>query len=250
MQHMLRRSLRLRTSGEEGIALVVSLMALTLMMALGVALILTTMTETKITSVHRDAAEAFYAAEAAIERTLQELLNVSDWDTVLAGTVTSPFSDGPPAGTRALADGRTLDLTQATNLVRCGKVSFCTDADMIARTSERPWGNNNPRWQIYAFGPIAGLLPAVSVDSRTYVVVWIGDDPAENDDDPLKDGLPCVSGGECVNSGKGVISMLAHAYGAGGVMRIIEVTLSRTDKDEGEPEDPGVRIVSWREARY
>jgi hypothetical protein len=249
MQAIARRSLRLRACGEEGIALVVALMALILMLALGLALILTTMTEAKIASTYRDGAEAFYAADAAIERTLQDLMTIPDWDTVLAGGVTSPFNDGPPAGTRPLADGRTLDLTQATNMVRCGKVSFCTDADMIARTDERPWGNNNPRWQLYAYGAIADMLPAASIDSRVYVVVWIADDPSENDDDPLKDGAPCVSGGECVNPGMGVISMLAHAYGPGGVMRVIEVTLARTDKNEDGPERPGVRVLSWREAR-
>jgi hypothetical protein len=129
-------------------------------------------------------------------------------------------------------------------MVRCGKRTACSDGDITARTEERPWGANNPRWQLYAYGPMSDMLPTTSIDSRAYVVVWIADDLAESDDNPLNDGLDgvgCAPGAECINLGKGVISVLAHAYGPGGVVRIIEATLSRSAA--------GVRVLSWRERR-
>ena len=40
-----------------------------------------------------------------------------------------------------------------------GKSSNCTAAQMNANSRERPWGINNPRWQLYAYGPIEQLAP-------------------------------------------------------------------------------------------
>jgi hypothetical protein len=62
--------------------------------------------------------------------------------------------------------------------------------------------------------------------------VWVADDPSENDSLPLKDGEPNVDGTQ--NSGKGVVALLAHAFGPNGVKRVIEVTLARTDTTEIE----------------
>jgi hypothetical protein len=61
-----------------------------------------------------------------------------------------------------------------------------------------------------------------------YVVVWVADDPSETDDDATKDGNTST------NPGTGVITMRAAAYGANGISRIIDVTLSRTDSTEIE----------------
>lgn len=231
------RAFRHRVADESGVALIISLMAMTLMMALGLALVLTTMTEGRIAANYRDGSEALYAADAAVERTIQDLLTVPDWNGILNGSVTSAFVDGPASGARELPGGRTLDLTQATNLVRCGKVSTCGESDLTAITEERPWGKNNPRWQLFAYGPMADMLPTESIDSPMYVVVWVADDPSESDDNPLKDGeasTTCAAADSCANLGKGVIAMLAHAYGPGGVQRVVEVTVARTDTTEIE----------------
>jgi len=55
-----------KLAGEDGIALVLALMAMTMMMALGTALILTTNTELRITRNFAAASEAMYAADAAL----------------------------------------------------------------------------------------------------------------------------------------------------------------------------------------
>ena len=79
---------------ERGAALVVALMATMLLSALGLALILTTTTETKITGNYTYAQEALYAADAAIERTVQDVLTVPDWNDMLSGAQRSAFVDG------------------------------------------------------------------------------------------------------------------------------------------------------------
>lgn len=212
-------------------ALVVALMTMLLLTALGVALTLVTVTETKISGNHRAGSETLYAADAAIERVMQDLLTVPDWNRILDGTLTSSFVDGPP-GQRTTGAG-VIDLVQATNIVRCGILAGCDDAAMNTMTDERPWGANNPRWQLYAYGLVTDLLPTDTLNSEIYVIVWVADDPAECDNQPLVDGAapvaPCTK-----NEGQGVLSMLAYAYGAGGVRRVIETTVARTDTTEIE----------------
>jgi hypothetical protein len=102
---------------------------------------------------------------------------------------------------------------------------------MDAYTDDRPWGPNNPRWQLFAYGSMRDMLPTDTINSDTYVIVWIADDPSECDDNPLRDGEACANG---VNGGRGVLAMLAHAYGPGGSRRVIEVTVARTDTTEIE----------------
>lgn len=231
-----RRPLPVRLADEQGIALVISLMAMMLMMALGTALVMTTMTETKIAGNYRSGYETLYAADGAVERVMQDILTVPNWDDILSGAVTSAFIDGAPSGTRTLPDGTTIDLTQATNMVRCGKLS-CSAADLAAITDARPWGANNPVWQLYAYGPLEDMIPTGTIRSRQYVIVWIADDTSENDADPLKDGQPpagCSDPCATSNLGRGVLSMMAQAFGPDGTSKTIEVTLARTDTTELE----------------
>ena len=232
MMTMTRPSVAVRLRDERGIALIVSLMAMMLMLALGTALVLTTMTETKIAGNYRSGSEALYAADAGVERVMQDLLTVPNWNDILNGTVTSAFIDGAPSGQRTLPDGTKIDLTEATNVVRCGKIA-CSAADLDAITDERPWGKNNPRWQLYAYGQLDDILPTGTITSREYVIVWIADDPSENDDDPLTDGA-APTNGAADNFGRGVISMLAQAFGPDGATRTIEVTAARTNTTELE----------------
>jgi hypothetical protein len=224
-----RRSVTERLQDEQGIALIIALLCMMLLTALGMALTLTTTTEKKIATNYRDGVETVYAADASVERVMQDLLTVPDWNKILDGTTTSSFVDGAP-GDRTLPNGQQYNLVQATNMVRCGKTSSCSDVEMNAVTEERPWGANNPRWQLYAYGPASELIQTATLNTNVYVVVWIGDDPAEND------GIATTDGNENAgaNPGKGVVSMLAYAYGPTGVRRVIEATVARTDTSEME----------------
>ena len=59
---------------------------------------------------------------------------------------------------------------------------------MNTSTAERPWGTNNPRWRLYAYGPVHDFLPTGTINSPFYVVVWVADDPSETDANPALDG--------------------------------------------------------------
>jgi PilX N-terminal len=217
-----------RSEPERGAALVVALMATMLLSALGLALILTTTTETKIAGNYTYAQEAMYAADAAIERTVQDVLTIPDWNDMLSGAQRSAFVDGAPSGTRTLPNGAEIDLGEATNMINCGKLSTCSATEMNTFTEDRPWGLRNPRYQLFAYGPSNAFIETGTLNSPFYVVVWVADDPADSDDDPTKDG------NNAANFGSGVILLRAEAWGARGAHRIIEVTLTRTDSTEIE----------------
>src|SRR5215212_2951883 len=127
------------TRSEHGIALVIAMMAMLLMSALGIALVLTTSSETMIAGNFSNSSEALYAADAAVERAMEDILTVPDWNKLLDGSTQSAFVDGAPSGTRTLRDSSTIDLTQALNMANCQKVTTCSVADMDTSTAERPW---------------------------------------------------------------------------------------------------------------
>ncbi|HVZ19448.1 MAG TPA: pilus assembly PilX N-terminal domain-containing protein, partial [Vicinamibacterales bacterium] len=196
-----------RLSSERGIAMIVALMAMTLMIALGTSLILMTVTETKITANFRNSSEALYAADAAAERSLDDMLTIPDWNNLLNGSAKSALVDGPPSGVRTLPDGTTLDLGEIVNVANCQKVTTCTSGDLQAVTFDRPWGLNNPQWQLFSYGPLNDVMGvAGDVNSPFYIVVMVADDPSENDGDPLHDGVSST------NPGSGVIAMRAEAF--------------------------------------
>src|SRR4029453_7402219 len=174
--------------GERGAALVVALMATMLLSAAGLALILTTTTETKITGNYTYGQEAMYAADAAIERTVQDVLTVPDWNNMLSGAQRSAFVDGAASGTRTLPNGAGIDLGEATNMINCRKLTTCSATEMNTSTEDRPWGPNNPRYQLFAYGPSNAFIETGTLNSPFYVIVWVADDPAEDDDDPTSDG--------------------------------------------------------------
>jgi len=220
--------------------LLLSLLGVMLLTALGSALLLATMAETQIAAAFDRATETLYAADGAVERAIQDLDGLPNWTDVLTGTAVSSFTDGTPGGQRTLVDGATIDLAVLTNTVRCAKPAGCSAGDLDNTTADRPWGANNPRWQLFAYGPFGALLADGTVRSPAYVVVWVGDDPAE------LDGMPLVDGGSnidaSVNAGRDVVVLLAHAYGPSGARRVVEVTVAR------EPSGH-VRMLAWRELR-
>lgn len=240
-----RRPLLTRLGDDRGVALIIALMAMMLMMALGTALILTTTTETHISANFRNNSEGLYAADAALERAVNDVLTVPDWNQLLSGAEQSAFIDGPPSGSRTFPNGTTVDLAQILNMANCQKLTGCSAGDMDASTTERPWGTNNPRWQLYAYGPLDSMLPTGTLNSPYYVVVMVGDDPSETDYDPLHDGVVGCQGALPVadsssppnwscNPGTGVLALRAEAFGPQGSHTVIEMTVGRTDTTELE----------------
>jgi hypothetical protein len=153
---------RLRST--DGSALLIAVMAMILMTALATALMLTTITETRIASSYGVGIETFYAADAAIERAIDDLRKVPDWSVLAGSAATSTFIDGEPGGGRTLSDGKSLDLGEETRIAREG---------------------DSPPWRLYAHGALGGVLPAGRLSSRAYVVVWVADAPPLDSEEEL-----------------------------------------------------------------
>jgi hypothetical protein len=193
---------------DRGSGLIIALIATVLLTSLGVGLVMLSTTEGAIASNYRAGNETLYAADAAIERVVQDVLLVPRWNDILTGTIQSGFVDNTLTPTTPF--GQPLNLTTITS-----ELQAQTDA-------WAPWGANNPQWHLFAYGPLSEMMgTGVSLENQTYIAVWVSDDPAEIDDNPSADS-------------NGVITVMAQAIGPHGSQRSVEVTVAKTDTSEIE----------------
>jgi hypothetical protein len=192
---------------DRGSALVTALLATLLLTSMGLGLLMLSDTESAIASNYRSNGETFYAADAAVERVVQDILLVPRWNDVLTGITRSSFVDDTLTPTTPT--GQHLDLTALTAEVQ-------GDTDATA-----PWGPNNPQWHLFAYGPLSEMLGQGSLQSDAYVAVWISDDPSETDNNPSSDA-------------NGVLTVYAKAFGPNGSERAVELTVAKTNSTEIE----------------
>ena len=212
-------TLSARVKSEQGTALIIALMSMMLLTALGAAVVMVTNTETMIASNYRNSQEALYAADAAVERIVQDLLMTPRWNDVLAGTVQSSFIDGAMTSTKTMPTGGSMVLCCGTNTATA---QLQSDTDSL-----NLWGANNPQWKLFAWGPLSDILNNSQIDSSIYVAVWAADDPADSVDGITPDGNP-------LSDSNGVLTLHAEAIGAGGARKVVEVTVARTSSTEIE----------------
>lgn len=221
-----------RDGGEQGTAMVIAMVALSLLTAVAAVMLITSSSETLIAGAFRDQRAGVYAADAIVARAADEIGAIADWNVLLAGVQSATIVDGPPSGTRTLADGATIDLMQVVNMANCQKPVPCTVTDLNTATARRPWGANNPRWQLFAYAPLRALLPAGTAAPPWYVVLLVADDPLRAPD---------------------TIVLRAEAFGVRNGHTTIELSAARpggshTDYNGGEGPAP-MSIESWREVR-
>jgi hypothetical protein len=229
---------------QKGVALVLVVLFTSFLSAIGLGLALVVFMDRLATGNVRGSVAMLYAADAGIELAAHDLARAAEWDLVLSGGQPASFTDGAAGGMRDIPGGGSVDLTAATNQLNCGRVTACTVAQMNANSRERPWGANNPRWQLFAYGPFGGLT-AIERPTPCYLAVWVADDSREVDADPLSDGA-----GEST-PGYGILRVRAEAYGPRGSRRAIEAELARFCLPGAEPGScrPGIRVQSWQELR-
>ena len=215
---------------DQGVAIVITMIATLIVSAIAAALVLATSTESLIAGNFRAALEVQYAADSAAELAIADLVPLADWNPLIAGSIAPMFADGPPSGVRTLADATTIDLSDVVSLANCAKLTPCSAADLQRVTAERPWGVNNPVWRLWSYGPLAA-------SSRAYVVVLVADDPAETDGDPFTDGRV-----EDDNPGAGVLLVRAEAFGLRGARKGVGLTLARVTLESGAVQ---TRVMSW-----
>ena len=229
-------------AGERGIALLVVILVTTFLSALGFGLMLAVFMDRLATGNMAGSVAMLYAADGGVEFAARELAQARDFDAVLTGGERSTFTDGAPSGIRSLPGGGTVDLTASTNMLNCGRITACTAAQMNANSSERPWGANNPRWQLFAYGPIEHFTEIVR-PAACYLAVWIGDDVREQDGNASVDAAV----GE---TGHGIVRVHAETFGMAGSRRVIEAELARVCPEDLAPAClPGIRVQSWQEVK-
>ncbi len=227
---------------ERGIALIMVILFTAFLSVLGLGHLLAVFMDRLATGNVTGSVAMLYAADAGIELAARDLAETPDWDAVLSGSTQGSFRDGAPGGARELPGRGSVDLTAATNMLNCRESSNCTADQMNANSRERPWGFNNPRWQLYAYGPIEQLAPLLRPASG-YLVVWVADDAREQDGDPGSDAV-----GE--ESGHGIVRVHSETFAAGGSRRVIQAELTRACRGEAAGAClPAIRVKSWQELR-
>ena len=229
--------------GQRGVALILVLLATSFLSAIGLGLALIVITDRLATGNLRGSVAMLYAADAAIELAARDLARVEDWNLALTGALRSSLVDGPAGGLRLIPGGGVVDLTAATNFLNCRKASPCTAAQMDANSKERPWGANNARWQLYAYGPFSRIVQ-LARPAPCYLAVWVADDTREEDADPQSDAQSLGA------PGHGVVRLRAEVYGPRGARRAIEAELVRHCLPDGsEACKLRNRVQSWQEVR-
>ena len=208
-----------RLANEQGTALIIALMAMMLLTALAAAVVMVSSTEVKIAGNYNNAQETLYAADAAVERVVQDLLLVPRWNDILAGTVQSALIDGSATAVKSVPGGGSIRL--------CCDAASATGQLQAATDALNQWGTNNPKWKLFAYAPLKNMLPDVAMDSPSYIAVWIADDPADGLDLAHPDGNPLADT-------NGTLTLHAEAFGPTGTHKVIEVTVARTSGTEIE----------------
>lgn len=221
-----------RWQAERGTAMVIVMALATLVSAVLIGVVVSSSTDLTIATAFVRGAEADAAADAAIARAVVDLAGLPDWTPVLDGTVTSTFTDGLASGVRTSPGGVFVDLDLVPGLATCGHPPPCSEAERTAVTGARPWGANNPRWRLFAWGPLAAMVPTPTTPSPTaYLLVMVADDPAEADGNPDRDE-------SAPGAGAGLLRLRAEAYAPAGARRVVEVLVARSPVG-------GVRVLRW-----
>ncbi len=214
---MSSNSIRRRPAdSERGSALVIALVVTALLAALGAAVTVTANVDASVATTLRIDRELLYAAEAGVERALQDVRQSTHWDDLLVGIQASSFLD--PVAIPVLPSGGLLDVPART-------------AQLQASTP--PLGGNTAHWQVLASGRLADVAGPASVESAAYLVVWVADDPSETDGNPFADT-------------NDVLLVHGEAVGSGGRTRALDVTVTRAGVPAGQP---GLSVIAWREVQ-
>ena len=230
---------RREPGSDRGVALITVLLVSSFVFVAGVGLALVMMVGQLAARNHREAAALLAAADGGLDLAADALVGV-DWQAALGGLAVAPQSDGAPSGVRRVA-GSSVDLAAETNRQNCGRTSACSAADLAAISAERPWGVNNPVWQLFLFAPLAGL-GEFRFATDMYVLVWVADDGRETD------GRPDLDGGNA--AGRNALRARAMAVGREGGRRVVDAEIVRVCLDGRPTCEPGIRVQSQREVRH
>jgi hypothetical protein len=194
--------------------LVLVLILLTVLSAVGGAVVLLAGVETRLMALEQVRLVGRGLAEVQLERALQDLARSPDWSAVLSGGSPSSFVGGTE--TPEVAGWGVLDLRRQTM--------------GLQEEVGAEWGANAPQWRLYAHGAAGDLMSDVGGDralsySGFYTAAWVADDEGDGD------GRPFVGR-------NGVMVVRAEAFGPYGSRQAWVETIRRVGD--------GVEVVSLR----
>ena len=219
---------RLIVGDEAGTALLMAIVLSTMLGMIAAVVALTAHMEVLIAGVFHQGKGALYAADGALARALLDLSAAPEWSSALAGSPSS-FAHGDPQ--------RAIDVAGSGPVVLCCGAGSLTAVVQQATDRGRTWGDNTPRWTLYAWGPASAWLSDGVLRNPFYVAVWVADDPADGDADPAVDANQ-------------VAQVYASALGPGGGRRAVRALVARPRDSEGNPVVPGVQLLSWQLSQW
>lgn len=222
---------RLRSESGSAVLVVALLMCLLSAIAAGAAAVVRV--EIMIADRHHRSAEAFFAAEAALESAISELRTVVDWTTVVSGATRSRYTDGGFAGFKAIPGAGTIELCCGAQTA-AGRLASDTQLSPLPARRAIVW---RPFLWI-AFDRLAPRDPP----SRLFVIAWVANDEED------------VAGGAVVDTNDTLL-VRAEAVAATGTRRLVEAVIARPPPPV--PFSAGadaarrlaIGIVKWREVR-
>lgn len=208
-------------------ALLTSLLATALLMALGLSVALIGTAETTLAARDRDARSATYAARAGVTLAIAELESRQSWSGLLAPGLSREVSATPgPFADATLTPvapwgGSPLDLRALTTRMQA-------ESDASSGL-----GGDAPVWRLFVYGALPALVPAATARNVYYLAVWVADDRGDGD-------------GNAAADTNGIVLVHAEALGAGEARATIEATVLRQPVSEG----PDLfRVLAIRAAR-
>lgn len=214
-----------RGGDERGTALLLAIALTSMLAILAAVAAMTARTEMLLAGRNHQARALSYAAEGAFARALEDLSVAANWTAALSGAPSS-FAQGNPGGVTVPGGGVVV--------LCCGNASLSAGVQAAANGGGS-WGGDTPRWQLYAWGPAAALLPPRGRHSPLFAAVWIADDPGDGDGDPNRDS-------------NDVVALYSIALDPTGGRRGVRALVRRARGTDGKPLPTGVLLLSWHEA--
>ena len=169
--------------GERGMALIAALMATTLLLALGMAIVFSATSDTTTTKSSRLSEQAFFAADAGIDvarralaKAFQDRLTQLQTDMAASPPTESPYRNNPPAQSGQFPDVQLLpdpDTTAGQNSqfyrdVLTNATSLCN----LAARSQRLNNLNGTSFTV-SYAPLSGSLSLVSSNATQATQVMV-----------------------------------------------------------------------------